>query len=179
MVHHCPGSASPGDPGGSSAHLEAASEPGESILHGEHMAWLLGNTPMEKGPGRWRDSRHHSPMKTGLGCTGGDAPSLSQADLFFIHLQQSSVGVTEHLMGFSVGTAWFPPPHLTLRAPSAALAEPRPCCMNHSCFSVKRFLVLTPQLLLVVLCLLLRAYRTSSQPNHPPQASPSSTGSDL
>ncbi|XP_010116857.1 PREDICTED: low affinity cationic amino acid transporter 2-like [Chlamydotis macqueenii] len=34
LVHRGSGSASPGDPGSSSAHLEAASEPGESILHG-------------------------------------------------------------------------------------------------------------------------------------------------
>lgn len=53
LVHHSSGPASPGDPGSSSSHLEAASEPGQGILHGEHPARPSGCT-QEQGPGAQR-----------------------------------------------------------------------------------------------------------------------------
>lgn len=73
LVHHSSGPASPGDPGSSSSHLEAAAEPGQSILHGEHPAQPLGCTQAE-GSGAQRAGKCCS--RVGKGCLLGVLPQL-------------------------------------------------------------------------------------------------------
>lgn len=109
-MHHCSGYASAVDLVGSSACLEAASELGESILHGEHIAWLLGTVPREKDGGNGEEASATAPSGKGYVASGDVTSALDQTALCCRHLEQSAVGGIRQLMGFSIGTmraAWF------------------------------------------------------------------------
>ena len=127
LVHRYSGSATPGDPGGSSARLEAASEPGESILHGEHTAQPSGTVPREKNLGNGEEASTAAPWGKGYIASRGVPSASGQADLCCIHLEQSHVGGIGQLTGFSIGTvraAWFFAP--MSHRPKGHLLQPQP-----------------------------------------------------